>query len=441
MLENILFQFNGWSLTIGQLLIFLLFTVLFSVAIFSLRSLLWSKIHSISKEDNKENSRILKRTFYWIVLIIFLLCAVIMLNLDYTFSTFENVALSISLILKGLLIFQVARLIDWFLVNLYLKKYYTQRHGSSNAENIKENVSSASQIVKYILYAIAGIIIIRILDVDYGLYNHTLDSGQIISLKLTNIISAILVLLFARLIVWVVTQIILYGLYRRNSIDIGAQYAINQLLKYVIYFIAVFIALDELGINMTIIWGGAAALLVGLGLGLQQTFNDFFSGIVLLFERSVSVGDTLDFDGDVGVVKKIGLRSSILETRGNMTIIMPNSQLVNQKVLNWNHFNDRVRFDLTVGVAYGSDTELVKNILLEVVDQNSQILKYPKPIVRFENFGDSSLDFRVFFFSKKLVEINDIKSDLRFGIDKSFRENKISIPFPQRNIRITQDKD
>jgi len=439
MIEKIIFEYGNWSISFGQLVIFSLFTLLFTLAIISLRTLIWSKINASTDEEGLDNSKILKRTFYWIVFLVFLLCSVIMLNIDYTFSTLETVDLSVSLIIQGLLIFQVARLVDWFLVNLYLKKYYAIRDGKTSDSEIKENVSSASQIVKYILYAIVGIIIIRILDLDYSLYTHALDNGQIISLKVTNIISAILVLLFARLIIWIVTQIIMYGLYRQNSIDIGAQFAINQLLKYVIYFIAVFIALDELGINMTLIWGGAAALLVGLGLGLQQTFNDFFSGIVLLFERSVSVGDTLDFNGDISVVKKIGLRSSILETRGNMTVIMPNSQLVNQKVLNWNHFNERVRFDLSVGVAYGSDTEQVKNILLKVVSENPQILKYPKPLVRFENFGDSSLDFKVFFFSKKLIEINDIKSDLRFSIDKLFREHKISIPFPQREINIKKD--
>ena len=439
MIEKIIFEYGNWSISFGQLVIFSLFTLLFTLAIISLRTLIWSKINASTDEEGLDNSKILKRTFYWIVFLVFLLCSVIMLNIDYTFSTLETVDLSVSLIIQGLLIFQVARLVDWFLVNLYLKKYYAIRDGKTSDSEIKENVSSASQIVKYILYAIVGIIIIRILDLDYSLYTHALDNGQIISLKVTNIISAILVLLFARLIIWIVTQIIMYGLYRQNSIDIGAQFAINQLLKYVIYFIAVFIALDELGINMTLIWGGAAALLVGLGLGLQQTFNDFFSGIVLLFERSVSVGDTLDFNGDISVVKKIGLRSSILETRGNMTVIMPNSQLVNQRVLNWNHFNERVRFDLSVGVAYGSDTEQVKNILLKVVSENPQILKYPKPLVRFENFGDSSLDFKVFFFSKKLIEINDIKSDLRFSIDKLFREHKISIPFPQREINIKKD--
>ncbi len=439
MIEKIILQYGNWYLTLGQIFIYLLFTLLFTIAIFSLRSLLWSKIQFVSEEENLEDSNILKRTFYWTVLILFILCSVIMLNLDYTFSKLDSVSLSISLILKGLLIFQAARLIDWFLIQFYLKKIYSQRAGKIKGEDINENVSSASQIVKYILYAIAAIIIVRILNIDYGLYDHTLENGQEISLKITNIISAVLVLLFARFLIWIVTQIIMYGLYRQNSIDIGAQFAINQLLKYVIYFIAVFIALDELGINMTLIWGGAAALLVGLGLGLQQTFNDFFSGIVLLFERSVSVGDTLDFEGEIGVVKKIGLRSSILETRGNMTIIMPNSQLVNQQVLNWNHYNDRVRFEVEIGVAYGSDTSLVKELLLEAVAENPNILKYPKPFVRFENFGESSLDFKIFFFSKKLIQINDIKSDLRFSIDKLFRDHKISIPFPQREINIKQE--
>lgn len=429
-------QLKNWVFSLEQIVVFLLFSLLYLLAVISIRSLLWSRIKSLEIDDSKIAS--FKRTFFWIAVVVFLLCSIYMLGLDYSFSEFENVSLSISLFLKGLLIFQVARLVDWLLVNLYIKKYYSSRDNLQKGQVRFDTETSASQIIKYILYAIAGIFVIRTFGVDKEIYDVTLQSGETISFRLTNIIAAILVLLFARLIIWVLTQLILHGIYRRNSIDVGAQFAINQLLKYVIYIIAVFIALDKLGINMTLIWGGAAALLVGIGLGLQQTFNDFFSGIVLLFERSVAVGDTLDLNGEIGIVKKIGLRSSILETRGNMTMIVPNSELVNQKVLNWNHFNDRVRFVLSIGVAYGSDTEKVKELLIQIADENSNVLKYPSPIVRFEKFGDSSLDFKLYFYSKKLLEINDIKSDMRFALDKAFRDNNISIPFPQREIVVRQ---
>jgi len=185
---------------------------------------------------------------------------------------------------------------------------------------------------------------------------------------------------------------------------------------------------------MTVLWGGAAALLVGLGLGLQQTFNDFFSGIILLFERTVELGDVLEVDGTVGTVKLIGLRTSILETRDNITVVVPNSKLVTNNVTNWSHFDKKVRFQVNVGVAYGSDTKLVKELLLKVAMENTAVLEQPSPFVRFTNFGDSSLDFELHFYSREFIDIEDVKSDLRFEIDTFFRENNVDIPFPQRTI-------
>ena len=265
-------------------------------------------------------------------------------------------------------------------------------------------------------------------------------NGEIVSIKTSNILYAILIILVARLVVWVVTQIFLYGVYRNKNIEVGSRYAINQLVKYVIYIFAIIMALDVFGINMNILLGGAAALLVGIGLGLQQTFNDFISGIVLLFERSVSVGDVLEIDGEVGRVKEIGLRSSTLLTRGNIRLVVPNHKLVNEKVINWNHNSEIVRFDIPVGVAYASDTSLVKKCLIKSVKSSPYVLDYPAPFVRFQEFGASSLDFQLYFFSKNLMVIEDIKSDIRFEINKLFRENDISIPFPQRDVRIYKEE-
>jgi small-conductance mechanosensitive channel len=258
-----------------------------------------------------------------------------------------------------------------------------------------------------------------------------------VPVHLSNILTALLTLLIARLIVWVVTQIILYNYYKREKINLGSQFAINQLLKYVIYVIAILIAITNLGVNPTLIWGGLAALLVGIGLGLQQTFNDFFSGIILLFERSVEIGDVLEVSGGtVGTVKRIGMRASLIETRANITIVVPNSKLVTEDVINWSHFDNKVRFNITVSVAYGSDTKMVRAILLEVAQENSYIIEYPAPFVRFTDFGDSGLYFELHFWSRNFIIIEDIKSDLRFNIDAAFREAGITIPFPQRDVWI-----
>ncbi len=224
--------------------------------------------------------------------------------------------------------------------------------------------------------------------------------------------------------------------------NIGSQYAVNQLLKYVIFTIATLYILDTVGVKLTVIWGGAAALLIGAGFGLQQTFNDFISGILLLFERTVEVGDVVQLaDGLVGTVMKIGMRTSFVQTFDNRTVIVPNSQLVVNEVINFSHNDEKARFIVSVGVAYGSDTELVKKLLFEAAKEHEKIIKFPVPFVRFVEFGDSSLNFELHFWSRELVRIDDVRSDLRFKIDQLFREHDIVIPFPQRDIWIKKEEE
>ncbi|MEM9992113.1 MAG: mechanosensitive ion channel domain-containing protein, partial [Bacteroidota bacterium] len=200
-------------------------------------------------------------------------------------------------------------------------------------------------------------------------------------------------------------------------------------------FIAILVAIQNLSIDLTVIWASITALLVGLGLGLQTTFNDWVSGIILLFEGSVEVGDIIQMDDKtIGTVRKIGVRTSRVETLENVTIIVPNSQLTNDKVINWSHYDNKIRFVVKVGVAYGSDTKLVKGLLLEAARENEFVMTYPSPFVRFVNFGDSSLDFELHIWSQDFLHIEDVKSDLRFSIDQRFRANDVAIPFPQMDI-------
>lgn len=285
------------------------------------------------------------------------------------------------------------------------------------------------RVFKTLFYTGLLFLVLQSFNLDYSLF-----PNEKYNLQVSDIFEAILILLFARLVVWGITKVILWNYYKRRDIDTGAQYAVNQLLQYVIYVIAFLFALSSLGVQMTVLWGGAAALLVGLGLGLQQTFNDFFSGIILLFERSVSVGDMVNIGGMIGTVKRIGIRASIVETRDSISVIVPNSKLVTDNVVNWSHLDAKVRFSINVGVAYGSDTALIKNILLKIASENIYVKKHPAPYVRFTNFGDSSLDFELLFYSRNFIVIEDVKSDLRFEIDKAFRENNIIIPFPQRDV-------
>ncbi len=222
--------------------------------------------------------------------------------------------------------------------------------------------------------------------------------------------------------------------FQRNNRDTG--HAIFLILKYIIIVATIIIILESVGVKVTLLLAGSAALLVGLGLGIQQLFNDIVSGFILLFERTITIEDIIEVDGMVARVKKIGLRTSEVETRDDIIIIVPNSRLVSEKVINWSHNRAFTRFKIKVGVAYGSDVELVRTILKECVEANENVSKEKEPNVRFVDFGDSSLDFVVLFWSDKMFRIDDAKSDIRFMINEKFKENGIRIPFPQRDLHI-----
>ena len=218
----------------------------------------------------------------------------------------------------------------------------------------------------------------------------------------------------------------------------GRSKSITQIFKYIIYVLGFLVTIKSLGINVDLILGVFAALGLGIGFALQDVFKDLISGIIILFEGNVSVGDILEVDGLVGTVKEIKLRTSLIRTRDGIFIVVPNSRIVNEKVINWSTNTKITRFNVTVGVAYGSDVELVKILLLQSAGEHELISKRPAPMVAFEDFGDSALVFEIYFWTVHTWEIKIIKSDLRFTIDKLFRENNIQIPFPQRDVHLIQ---
>jgi len=383
--------------------------------------------------------RILRSLFYLLALI----GIIRVLDLDHVLYAGGNNSgvFRISTLIQAMVIFQVARILDWIFSKALLYNYYRSREGEVGVENEgqetknKEIERTTSRTVQYVIYAFSIILILKSFSLDYEFFKIG-DKA----FTLGSIFYALLIILIAQLIAWVMTQLILFTYYKKNKVNVGSQYAINQLMKYVLYIFAIFMAMESLGIQMTIFLGGAAALLVGVGLGLQQTFNDLISGIILLFERSVEVGNVVELTGGmIGTVRRIGLRTSTVEMRENITVVVPNSKLITESVINWSHNDDKARFLVQVGVAYGTDTKLVKELLLKVARDNVYVLSSPGPSVRFTNFGDSSLDFHLIFWSRNFLVIEDIKSDLRFEINEAFLEHKISIPFPQRDIWIKKE--
>lgn len=254
-------------------------------------------------------------------------------------------------------------------------------------------------------------------------------------LSIYNLLILIAILFFTRSIIKVLERLVKRKFSDKSWIPEGKQLAIIQIGKYVIYVIGFLFAVKSIGLDITPILIGSSALFVGLGFGLQEAFRDFISGLILLFEGDVVIGDIIEFEnGMVAVVKEIKLRTSKVRTRDGIVLIVPNSQLINNRVINWSNSNILTRFNVGVGVAYGSDVRLVEKILLEIAENEETVSNRAKPFVRFADFGNSSLDFELHFWSEKVWRIEFIRSNLRFEIDQKFRENNITIPFPQRDI-------
>ena len=224
-----------------------------------------------------------------------------------------------------------------------------------------------------------------------------------------------------------------------KPIEEGRRFLIFRLMRTLIYLITFFVVIEVLGFNLTVLWAGSAALLVGVGIGLQSFFNDVISGFVLLFEGGVRVGDELEIEGDLVKVKRIDLRATSVETISGDLVVMPNSKIAGNSVRNLSQGLTSTRISVAVGVAYGSDIELVRQLLLDSITAQAQIVKSPKPQVVFSEFGDSALNFEVRGWIKSPWERKIIESDIRFRIDKAFRKNNIKIPFPQREIYINDN--
>jgi len=240
----------------------------------------------------------------------------------------------------------------------------------------------------------------------------------------------------ARLLVMAMSSFLKRSLSSRGWVDKSKQYTMIKLIKYLVYTLAIITSIDSLGFDLNVLLASSAALFVGIGLGLQAVFNDMICGLILLFEGVVKKGDLVEMSGTVGRVEQLDIRTSKIRTRDGIMLIVPNSKLVTSEVINWSHSDRNTRFKITVGVAYGSDTKLVREILMKCATNHPDVYSEIDPLVRFEDFGDSALVFELFFWANKTWEIEMVKSDLRFQIDQSFRDAGVSIPFPQRDVHL-----
>lgn len=268
------------------------------------------------------------------------------------------------------------------------------------------------------------------------IFNYNLLETEKFNITVFNIFEILLIIVITSAILWILKKL-LKRQSKRSRLEIGTSHAILQILRYTLWIIAIMIIFQTIGFKITFLLAGSAALLVGIGLGVQEVFKDLISGFFMLFEGNLRVSDIVELEGNlVGKVVQIGIRTTKIETRDRVVLIIPNSKFISDRLINWSHMEKKTRFHVNVGVAYGSDLDKVTKILLEVSGEHPKIARDPKPVVMFYDFGNSSLDFKLHFWTYDTFWVEIIKSDLRYAINKKFIENKVRIPFPQRDVHI-----
>jgi potassium efflux system protein len=269
---------------------------------------------------------------------------------------------------------------------------------------------------------------------SYVDYNLSIGNLQI---SVARLIAGVLILVLTFFLSHRIARLLERRIAKRAYIDPGLRYTIARLASYILVTIGVISALRMFGVDLTSIAVIFTALSVGIGFGLQYLAADIASGFILLFERPIRVGDRITIGEDEGDVQSINLRTTIVSTNDRISIIVPNSKLVSQRVINWSYGDPRARISIPVGVAYRSDVQLVTETLILAAEGIDNVLTDPPPKVQFLKFGDYSLDFRLLVWTRQPRRLPQIRSDINYRIEKLFRERGIEIPYPVQDLRLT----
>lgn len=262
---------------------------------------------------------------------------------------------------------------------------------------------------------------------------YKLIDGKNVDISVATLASIVIVLIAVTFILRLISKVMV----KKLPVDDKNKFlSLFGFLKYFLYILSIITILHSSGVDLTVLLTASAALFVGLGFALQYLFQDIISGILIILDQSLHIGDIIEIDGKVGRVFETRLRTTRALTRDDKVIVIPNHKFLTDTIYNYTQNHKTTRESVKIGVAYGSDVQLVTKLLLEIVLSQKGILKSPKPFVLFEDFGDSALMFSVNYFTNDSYGDPRIKSDLRYLIDASFRNNSISIPFPQRDIHI-----
>lgn len=317
---------------------------------------------------------------------------------------------------------------------------FVRRFGAELAVRVRK-------VLSIVIWGFTFVTVLRLL----GLYGSTGQAAEQLfqwhytvgklTLSPSLLVLALFLLYLANSISWFMRSLLEAEVYPRKQMDSGAAHAMSKLLNYSIMLLGFLLAMSVLGLEMQNIAVLGGALSIGVGFGLQNIVNNFISGLILLFERPIKVGDRVVVDNEMGVVKRIGLRSTIIETADYSELIVPNSQFISQKVTNMTLSSTMARLLIPVGAAYGSDIGRVLELLREIGAANTRVATEPPPLSLLIKFGESSLDFELQVWLANITDMIHARSEICHEIARRFAHAGIEIPFPQRDVHLRQAPD
>lgn len=276
---------------------------------------------------------------------------------------------------------------------------------------------------------------------DFLEWLHVLGMQPVLGdLKFVDLLKLIGLLVLVVFLERILRRLFIMRVLKRTHLDPSLQFAVGRMLGYLILAFGFYIALLAVGFNLSSLAVLAGAIGVGVGFGLQNIINNFVSGLIILAERPIAIGDRIEIEGLAGQVTHISLRSTTVVTNDNISIIVPNADFISKPVTNWSHGDDKVRMRLKFTVAYGTEVEKLKRVLLEVAAENPKALKEPAPTVFCDGFGENGLNFELAVWTEQMTfNPRRFRSDLYYAIERKFRLNNIEVPFPQRELHFRSD--
>ena len=368
----------------------------------------------------------------------FIVCASLLMEL----SGFSELSIYWQISWARLIIVSLWSILIFMMITEINQNIIPVEHSEDVQQNTRQTIKWTFIRLSYLIWGLLTVICILLawgVNVKtivhlFKILNHPIPIGGI-TLSLPGFIYSFLVLLFTHMFVKIWRTNILKKMLADSGMAKGIQETVSTITSYSFWVFGTIIALNAVGISTTSLTVAFGALGIGLGFGLQNIFNNFISGLILLFERPIQVGDWIEINGIWGSVEKINVRSTVVKSVDNAAMIVPNSEFISGRLTNWSFKDPKIRRTITIGVAYGSDIHKVREILLDIANQHHRVFEMPEPDVVFSDFGDSALIFKLRIWVHVDYSIST-RTDIRFEIDRRFKEENIVIPFPQRDVHI-----